>query len=87
MCPFPFQFVPERWLRGQKEHHPFAALPFGHGPRMCVGRRFATLEVSLLAAEIVQNFRMEFRHPPMDVVTTFFSAPERPLDITFIERK
>ena len=33
----PEQFLPDRWDRDQKEHHPFASLPFGFGPRACYG--------------------------------------------------
>ena len=35
----PDTFRPERWLRDQRKEksHPFAWLPFGFGPRMCVG--------------------------------------------------
>ena len=35
----PEHFSPERWSRDNKEQiHSFASLPFGTGPRMCVGK-------------------------------------------------
>ena len=38
----PNKFIPERWLnKGQNRNHPFLLLPFGHGPRSCIGRRLA----------------------------------------------
>lgn len=33
------EFKPERWLRGNKDQsHPFSNVPFGFGPRMCLGK-------------------------------------------------
>nr|UZE89823.1 cytochrome P450 CYP301A1 [Chrysoperla zastrowi sillemi] len=51
-------FMPERWLSKHSENssnntiHPFASLPYGHGARMCLGRRFADLEMQILLAKV-----------------------------------
>lgn len=50
------QFKPERWMKQTTESsdfiHPFASLPYGHGPRMCLGRRFADLEMQVFLAKV-----------------------------------
>ncbi|MFC7467245.1 cytochrome P450 [Actinomadura keratinilytica] len=44
-------FRPERWLEGAEESIPeYAWFPFGGGPRVCVGARFATVEAVLILA-------------------------------------
>lgn len=54
------EFVPERFLKSNnkdpelKGENPFAFLPFGFGPRMCIGRRFAELELETLVAKFVK---------------------------------
>lgn len=50
------QFIPERFLKACdnaeiKGKHPYVYLPFGFGPRMCVGRRFAELEMEVLISK------------------------------------
>jgi len=36
--PEPEKFSPERWLRGHDHNYnPFIVIPFGHGPRACIG--------------------------------------------------
>lgn len=53
----PEQFLPERWLKGSGyKHHPFASLPFGYGKRMCLGRRFADLELQTVVSKVYYVF-------------------------------
>lgn len=50
-------FKPERWLKESTNEtlHPFASLPYGYGARMCLGRRFADLEMQVLLAKVCKN--------------------------------
>ncbi|MBK8020254.1 MAG: cytochrome P450 [Chloroflexi bacterium] len=59
----PEQFMPERFSperEGQIEK--YAYLPFGGGPRICVGNSFAMMEARLMLATIAQRYRL--RLPP-----------------------
>jgi cytochrome P450 len=48
------EFVPERFLGGEAEEavHAYKYLPFSHGPRHCIGKHFALLELPLVLATI-----------------------------------
>ena len=51
----PSAFKPERWLRESGENtvsSTFASVPFGFGPRQCIGRRLAELELYLALARV-----------------------------------
>jgi cytochrome P450 len=55
----PDAFDPSRFLPGAAPHDRFAYLPFGVGPRVCIGAQFALTEVALVLARLIQAFRVE----------------------------
>ena len=55
----PEEFLPERWAGNAAQRLPrFAYFPFGGGPRICIGNRFAMMEAVLLLACIAKRFRL-----------------------------
>jgi cytochrome P450 len=56
----PHVFDPSRFLPGARETiDRFAYLPFGVGPRICIGAAFATQEAAIVLASIMRNFNLE----------------------------
>ncbi len=55
--PNPKEFNPDNFSKENKaKRSPYSFMPFGQGPRGCIGMRFALLEVKVALAEIIQNF-------------------------------
>jgi len=62
----PERFDPERFSSQRSAGRPdFAYLPFGGGPRICIGNSFATIEAQLIVATIAQRYRLRLApgHP------------------------
>lgn len=55
----PDRFLPERWLDGERPAVRYAYLPFGAGPRACVGIHFASVEGPLLLALIGRRYDLQ----------------------------
>ncbi|MDP9327083.1 MAG: cytochrome P450 [Actinomycetota bacterium] len=55
--PEPAEFRPARWPAGPDPRH--AYVPFGAGPRVCIGEPFAWMEAALLLATIGQRWSLE----------------------------
>jgi cytochrome P450 len=58
----PERFTPERTAARPK----FVYLPFGGGPRQCIGNQFAMIEAHLVLATLVQRYRLELVGGPVE---------------------
>ncbi|CAF1319410.1 unnamed protein product [Rotaria sordida] len=51
----PDLFYPERFQGEDKDHHPYALIPFGSGHRQCIGQNLAQLELKAIAVRLMQH--------------------------------
>lgn len=54
----PDRFDPDRWAHGAKPDR-YAYLPFGDGPRICIGASFALQEAVIILATLLGRFRFK----------------------------
>lgn len=65
--PEPDRFLPERMLPAAKKARARGAyLPFGAGPRVCIGNHFALVEGQLALATVLQGARLELAEPRVE---------------------
>ncbi len=84
----PDAFDPGRFMPEAPSPPRFAYLPFGAGPRVCVGAQFAHAEATLVLAALVQAFRIERSGSrpvlPKAIVTT---QPDHPPGFRLLPRE
>jgi len=90
--PNPEQFLPERFSPENKANrNPHAYLPFGIGPRNCIGMRFALIEVKVALAYLLYNFKVEpiegLTPVPVEMWTQFgFTRVKQDLQLKLVPR-
>jgi cytochrome P450 len=75
----PEAFLPERFVAAATPPPRGAWMPFGTGPRVCIGQHFAMLEMTLVAALLLQRYELQ--------VVPGEAPPEPELQVTLRPRR
>ncbi|XP_014882036.1 cytochrome P450 3A56-like, partial [Poecilia latipinna] len=88
--PEPEKFKPERFSKKNKEDiDPYTYMPFGVGPRNCIGMRFALVVMKLAVVEILQRYSFSVckeTEIPFEMDVQGLLAPKRPIQLKLIPR-
>ncbi|XP_068623846.1 cytochrome P450 6B2-like [Battus philenor] len=89
--PEPEMFQPERFLGERREMiKPYSYLPFGEGPRICIGMRFAKMQMLAGLVALFRKYRVETTSDTPDKIffdpTAIVTASTKPVMLKFIRR-
>ncbi len=77
----PLVFKPERWESIAEHDLSFAYIPFGAGPRACIGREFAMMEGVLILGTLFQTWNFELvSNTPLEFQPSITLRPKKPLE-------
>lgn len=74
--PDPDRFDPERFMREADDRPAFAWIPFGGGPRVCLGQHFAMLEMNVVLSMLIREFAWSLT-PGQDQSFTLIPLPRQ----------
>ncbi|XP_036265904.1 cytochrome P450 3A12 isoform X1 [Pipistrellus kuhlii] len=82
----PEEFRPERFSKkNQDSINPYTYMPFGTGPRNCIGMRFALMNIKIAIVRVLQNFSFKpckETQIPLKIVSQSLTQPEKPIVLT-----
>lgn len=82
----PNEFVADRFINDLK--HPFSFLPFGGGPRICIGAALAKLEATLVLQKLCERYEMRPADPrPPEIEALITAHTNSPLAVFFKMRE
>ncbi|NWV22925.1 CP3A9 protein, partial [Origma solitaria] len=88
--PNPDEFRPERFSKENKESiDPYTYLPFGAGPRNCIGMRFALLTLKVAITSLLQHFTFQTckeTQIPIELSSVGLLTPKKPIVLKFVPR-
>jgi len=79
-------FCPERFARGRKTP-PFSYVPFGGGPRACIGAAFGQAEARIVISHLLRNYKFEFTDHKIKPHMGATLEPRPGVKFTIIARK
>uniref|UniRef100_A0A8D0NBA8 Cytochrome P450 3A n=1 Tax=Sus scrofa TaxID=9823 RepID=A0A8D0NBA8_PIG len=90
LWPEPEEFRPERFSKKNKDSiNPYTYLPFGTGPRNCIGMRFALMNMKLALVRVLQNFSFKpckETQTPLKLSSQGLIQPEKPILLKVVPR-
>ncbi|XP_073499214.1 cytochrome P450 3A29-like isoform X2 [Phyllobates terribilis] len=89
--PDPEEFRPERFSKENREtQDPYTFLPFGAGPRNCIGMRFAMISMKSVISLLLQNFSFRTCKDtpiPLEIDTRGFLKTTKPIILNLVPRE
>lgn len=85
----PDEFWPERWIDSPPEliqKMENASLAFGGGPRICIGKNIALLEITKTIPELFRRFEIELVDPSRYTFASGWLTPQSGLDVRLKSR-
>jgi len=81
----PQRFDPSRFDKENiKKNHPFAHIPYGGGPRVCIGQNMAKMQILLIVSKIVRGYDFSMvDDQEIAMNASMLIKPDRPIKMNF----